>query len=93
MPIRASGFGRLRQSDQQCGLCNGQAARFLAEISTRGGANAFQIAPKGRPVQVNFEYLFLAKLPFQRQSKPKLTQLTLPAARWPILQNTRNLHG
>ena len=70
--VGAAGFGGLRQGDKQRGLRRSQAARFLAEIGARGGAQTFEIATKRRAVEVKRQDLILAKPPFQRQGDPDL---------------------
>ncbi len=86
-------LGRLRQRDEQRRLAVTEAARLLAEIGQRGGAQAFEIAAIGRQRQIQVEDLAFGKTPLQFISAENLPRLGQKCALGARLQQTRRLHG
>ena len=86
-------FRRLRQSDQQRRLAQRQAARLLAEIGERSGADAFEIAAIGREAEIEREDFVLGEGALDLDRAHDLPQLRREAALGARFEQPRNLHG
>jgi hypothetical protein len=90
--IRAAHFRRLRERHQQRGFAQCQAARLLAEIRQRRGADAFQIAAIGRKGQIQRENFGLAEREFEFERTGNLPEFGGKTALLTGLQQPRHLH-
>ena len=93
VPVRAAGFGGLRNGHQQGRFRRRQTARFLAEIGQRRRPHPFKIAPEWCQAQVKPKDLLFRQTAFQRKGHAHLTQLAgnLPGSAF--FQQARHLHG
>jgi hypothetical protein len=72
--VGSAAFRRLGQGDEQSGFGGGQAARFLAEVAQRRGAQSLDVAAIGGEGQVEREDFGFAVLAFQCEGDADLAE-------------------